>query len=176
VRAGAALCIALLAACRHAESRSAQDLPRFEAVSPGIYRGGQPTAAGWAELKRLGIKTVVKLDLTEEGRDDEAERLGLKVIDASGPPSDLHTVFQAPSPERIALAVGSLGDESLRPIFVHCLHGQDRTGIVVGLHRVLNEKKTKTAAYLEMRQRGFHRSLRGLHEMWERFDGKSVPR
>ena len=156
-------------------SSSANGIPNFHEVGLGVYRGGQPTPAGWAFLKLKGVKTVVKLDLASEGSDEEAAKLGMTVIDASGPPSDLGDVLGAPKPERIRLAVETLRNESLRPIFVHCFHGQDRTGLIVGLYRVLHDHRTKKAAYKEMQKNGFHRSLHGLREVWEHFDGKTLP-
>jgi tyrosine-protein phosphatase SIW14 len=52
---------------------------------------------------------------------------------------------------------------------VHCTHGQDRTGLVVGLYRTIHDGWTKTDAYREMLQLGFHPELRGLREFWEDF-------
>jgi len=152
-----------------------KDLPNFREVTPGVYRGGQPTAAGWAYLKSLGVKTDVKLDLPSEGSDEEAAKLGIKVVDASGPPADFRNALGAPKPERIRLAVQTLQDESQWPVYVHCRHGQDRTGLVVGLFRVLHDHYTKAQAYKEMRAHHFHPALHGLHEMWESFDGKTLP-
>ena len=169
----AALLFALTAASR-AAAPAPTGVPHFHEVRPGVYRGGQPTDAGWAYLKSLGIKTVVKLDLPAEGSDAQAERLGMTVIDASGPPSDLGDVLGSPKPERLRLAVGALDDARRRPVFVHCLHGQDRTGLVVGLFRVLHDGYSKDAAYKEMKKNGFHRSLHGLREVWEEFDGKEL--
>lgn len=147
----------------------------FLEVEPGVFRGGQPGPEDWAFLKAKGVRTVVKLDLPSEGSDAGAEELGMAVIDASGPPADLGTMMESPDLERIRRAVTALGDPKLRPIFVHCLHGQDRTGLVVGLYRVLYGHFTKEKAYREMRANGFHRVLHGLHEVWERFDGKTLP-
>lgn len=164
-----------VAAALPAAGAAIEGIPNFREVSPGVYRGGHPTSAGWAYLKAKGVKTVVKLHLPSEGSDDEAVGLGMTVIDASGPPSTLEDVLGAPKPDRIKLAVESLRDESLRPVYVHCLHGEDRTGLIVGLYRVLHDGRTKDAAYKEMRLYGFHRSLRGLRKVWRRFDGKSIP-
>lgn len=163
-----------LAATAQAQELST-GVPNFREVAPGVYRGGHPTAEGWGFLKEKGVKTVVRLHLSSEGDDKEAAALGMTVIDASGPPSTLKDVFGAPKPERLKLAVAALNDESLRPVYVHCLHGEDRTGLIVGLYRVLHEGRTKAEAYQEMRKLGFHRSLRGLRAVWKRFDGKSIP-
>lgn len=176
-----ALALLLCAASAAAEapvapsSAAVAGIPNFREVAPGVYRGGHPTAEGWAYLKAKGVRTVVRLHLPSEGSDDEAEALGMTLIDASGPPATVKDVFGAPTPERLKLAVDSLRDESLRPVYVHCLHGQDRTGLIVGLYRVLHDGRTKDAAYEEMRRHGFHRSLRGLRTVWKRFNGKSVP-
>ena len=176
-----AFCLAVPAVSSAAEdavaksTSIAEGVPNFREVAPGVYRGGHPTAAGWEFLRSKGVKTVVKLHLPSEGSDDEAAALGMTVIDASGPPATIKDVFGAPKPERLGLAVESLRDESLRPIFVHCLHGEDRTGLIVGFYRVLHDGKTKEVAYKEMRLYGFHRSLRGLRAVWKRFNGRSIP-
>jgi protein tyrosine/serine phosphatase len=154
---------------------AAADILNFHEVSTGIYRGGQPTAEGWAFLKEKGVKTVVKLNFEDEGSDAEAKKLGMTVIDASGPPATIKNVWGAPKPERLQLAVTALGDKRLHPIYVHCLHGQDRTGLAVGLHRVINEGWKKADAWTEMKRIGFHRSLRGLRAVWKKFDGKTIP-
>ncbi|MDN0082742.1 tyrosine-protein phosphatase [Crenobacter sp. SG2305] len=151
-------------------------VPNFHIVDSGVYRGGQPTSEGWAYLKSLGVKTVVKLDLPAEGTDEEAARLGMTVVDASGPPSDLKNFYEAPDPARIRLAVQTLEDESRWPIYVHCLHGQDRTGLIVGLFRVRHDHYTKPQAFAEMRENNFHWALfPGLVDVWEDFDGKTLP-
>lgn len=152
-------------------------VPNFRVVDSGVvYRGGQPTAEGWSYLQSLGVKTVVKLDLSTEGSDDEATRLGMTVVDASGPPSDLKDFYEAPDPERIRLAVQTLEDESRWPVYVHCLHGQDRTGLIVGLFRVRHDHYTKSQAFKEMRENNFHWELfPGLDDVWEDFDGKTLP-
>lgn len=169
-----ALLACATAACASHKVLPEHGVPNFREVIPGVYRGGQPTSEGWAYLKEKGVKTVVRLHLDSEGSDEEAVKLGMTVVDASGPPSEIGDVFGAPKPERIRLAVETLRDEKLRPVFVHCLHGQDRTGLIVGFFRVLHDGFTKKAAYAEMRKHKFHPALRGLHEAWERFDGKTL--
>lgn len=155
--------------------KTAPAIANLRMVDEGVYRGAQPSGRGWAALKALGVKTIVKLDLPSEGSDAEAEKLGITVIDAWGPPSDLGSVYGAPRPEKIRRAVEALSDPKLRPIFVHCLHGEDRTGLIVGLYRVLHDGYKKEDAYAEMRAAGFHPVLHGLHEIWEEFDGKTLP-
>ncbi|UPT73869.1 MAG: tyrosine-protein phosphatase [Elusimicrobiota bacterium] len=170
-----ALLLLAAAAALGATPHTGPGILNFHEVSTGIYRGGQPTTEGWAFLKEKGVKTVVKLNFEEEGSDAQARTLGMTVIDASGPPATIKNVWGAPKPERLQLAVNALGDKRLHPIYVHCLHGQDRTGLVVGLHRVINEGVPKQTAWEEMKRIGFHRSLRGLRAVWRKFDGKTIP-
>jgi protein-tyrosine phosphatase len=57
-----------------------------------------------------------------------------------------------------------LSDASLRPIFVHCLLGKDRTAFILGLYRVYYEDWPPEAAWAEMLRSGFHvrSTLRGF--------------
>lgn len=167
--------LAVMAGCAQQPVVTSNGIPNFHEVGNGIYRGGQPVSAeGWAYLKSLGVKTIVKLDLASEGSDDEAQKLGMEVVDASGPPSDISNFLEAPKPDRIRLAVETLEDKGRRPVYVHCLHGQDRTGLIVGLYRVRNDGYTKEAAMKEMLDNGFHQAFHGLTEIWEKFDGKKI--
>ncbi len=68
-------------------------------------------------------------------------------------------------PEQIREATAAI-----RPgTFVHCEHGQDRTGLIVAIHRVQADGWTKADAEGEMLAHGFHKQLHGLWEYWESF-------
>lgn len=43
------------------------------------------------------------------------------------------------------------------PVYVHCLHGVDRTGMVIAYYRVKRQKWTPEKAIEEMLDLGFHR-------------------
>lgn len=156
-------------------------VPNLDEVVPGkVFRGGQPTQEGWAHLEGLGVKTVVKLNFDAEGLDDEAWNHDMNVVVASIAPEDFPQTlnplesFKRPWCARVKRAVRTLQDEKNWPIFVHCSHGQDRTGLVVGMFRVLHDRKTKSDAYQEMLDHQFHEGLHGLHEAWEGFDGQGL--
>jgi hypothetical protein len=160
-------CIMSMQACSHLGSQrepnhAVHGIPNFAIVDPGVYRGGQPDTDGWKYLKSLGVKTVAK-------------ELGMAVVDVSGPPSDYTDFYKAPRPEMMRLAVVTLEDENLRPVYVHCLHGQDRTGLAVGIFRVLHDRYSKSDAYKEMLDHHFHPWLLGLSDLWDGFDGKNLP-
>jgi tyrosine-protein phosphatase SIW14 len=132
-------------------------IPNLVEVAPGIWRGGQPTDEGWKYLRQeLGVTNVVKLNL---GKDTCAEAMGMKVTYV--PISYWQSVFR-PTREQIDQAVGSITSCS----YIHCTHGQDRTGLVIGEYRVKVDGWSRSRAFQEMLDKDFHRSLVGLWWFW----------
>jgi tyrosine-protein phosphatase SIW14 len=132
-------------------------IPNFAEVEPGIFRGGQPTPEGWSYLAAAGVSNVVKLNLEGEAKDPSSARFIYIPIDI---------VQQTIGPVRdyqISSAIANI-----RPgTFIHCSHGQDRTGLVIACYR-LSRGWTKPDAAAEMLAHGFHKSLHGLWEFWEK--------
>lgn len=144
-------------------------IPNFAEIIPGkLYRSGQPIAPGdWVYLKGIGIRTVLKLNYDDEGIDPD--NAGLQIIRVPMPPRDFWQALGKPDREDVDRAVKILGDKSLRPLLWHCSHGQDRTGLLGGIYRVLYEGWDCPTAYQEMLHRGFHWELHDIHEYWEDF-------
>lgn len=117
--------------------------------------------AGWAYLQSLGITKVIKMNAETEGSDDEARKLGMRVY--SYPINWEHQTLLRPNLADITNAVSIIGPGT----YIHCTHGQDRTGLVVGCLRVWGDRWPKQAAYDEMLRNGFHPSLHGLNDCWE---------
>jgi len=151
----------LLAISVGAAEKNDHGIPHFAEVAPGIYRGGQPSPAGWAYLASLGVKYDVKLNTTNEGSDAEAARLGIAV--KTFPIQLSEQTFSKPNRTNLWAAARSIQPHT----FIHCSHGQDRTGLVVGIYRVTVLGQSKSAAYAEMREHGFHPVLRGLYRAWK---------
>lgn len=156
------LILLLLAGCCTLVSKT--PLPNFSAVDPDkcIYRGGQPTDEGFARLKAMGIKTIIKLnegDKEDGGTDNTAVNLGLTV--KQFPINTLEQLFYTRK-NQVAAAVDDIEPYT----YIHCLHGEDRTGVVCYFYR----RKTgwsKDRACKEMLNHGFHKSLHGLWELVE---------
>lgn len=55
-----------------------------------------------------------------------------------------------------------MNDPQHAPVFLHCHHGADRTGLMVGVYRVTFCGWTKEAAIQEMVEGGY-----GFHPIWE---------
>ena len=151
-------------------SAQAADAPilRFREVSPGIYRGARPETAGMEYLAKMGVKVDLNLDNSRAANEQEArdaKRLGIQLI--SRPMSG----FSPPNDAQVDGTLAILADPQNRPIFVHCKHGQDRTGLIIGLHRVFNEQWTPAQAYEEMKELGFHPELVFLKHYYEEKTG-----
>ena len=150
---------------------SNQDLPRFyEVVKNKIFRSAQPSDHGLQELPAKGIKTVLDLrnedpqQIASEGQKVKALGMNFISIPLSG--------FFAPSEQNMNRIQELMHDESLQPMLIHCQHGQDRTGLVVGLYRVFTEHVSPQAAKKEMLQYGFHTLLVGLNHYFEEHTGE----
>ena len=118
-------------------------------VAPGVYRGAQPEAAGYATLKKMGIRTVINL------RTSMSERAA---VEAAGMQS-----FEVPMEmsrdglrAKVDRAVALMADPANQPVFVHCRHGQDRTGIVIAAFRMKIEGWPLSDAEAEMQAFGFN--------------------
>jgi hypothetical protein len=135
-------------------------IPNLAQVEPGVWRGGQPTDEGWKYLSEQGVILDIKLNPADEGSDATAEKYGITVLD--DPITTAEQTVGKPTRDQIVFAVMPIGPGT----FIHCTHGQDRTGIVIGAYRVMVEGWTKDAAWKEMVAHGFHPALLGLSRSW----------
>lgn len=129
-----------------------EDLPNFRKVDDHVYRGGQPSAEGFGNLAKLGIKTVI--DLREIGEHSQAEEqkivtdLGMKYV--SIPMHGLST----PKDDKVAAVEAIFNDTSSGPVFVHCKRGADRTGMVVAVYRISHDQWENKKALAEAKSSG----------------------
>jgi protein tyrosine/serine phosphatase len=137
-------------------------VPNFREVEYGLYRGGQPDDQGWNGLKALAVKRVVKLNTEQEGSDVAATALGMEVC--YWPIQLMEQLVYLPDKYAVYQAVNAI---VIPGTFVHCEHGQDRTGLIVGCYRVWSEGWAKDSAFNEMLECGFHKGLLGLDLFWD---------
>lgn len=154
----------ILFACASQPVGPGNNIPAFKQVEPSIYRGGQPTSlSDYQYLKSVGVKNVLKLNSDSENDENSwAASTGMNImyIPLSG-------LFE-PSTGDMNRIESILADSTEQPLYVHCLHGEDRTGLAIGLYRVKHEGWTAQAAHDEMTNLGFHTILIGLeHYFWE---------
>jgi tyrosine-protein phosphatase SIW14 len=143
-------------------------IDRFIEVTPGIFRGGQPeTFADFEMLKNEGIRTVIYLRSESPAREKYiVTSLGMNFKAFPINP------FTYPDENTVNGALRVLTDPAAQPVFVHCQHGKDRTGLVVGLYRVHHEGWSPDDAYDEMRRIGFSPLLVGLKRYFDDHSGR----
>ncbi len=145
-------CLALLAALAVPACAESADLPNFHQSAPGIWRGAAPTEAGLRQLKAMGVKTVIDLRIAPKTVKKEglyARSLGFNWI-------NLPMGSDPPTPKQVSTLLATLKQAPASPVFVHCQHGADRTGCMMGIYRVTQQGWTFPRAYAEMRSDGFN--------------------
>jgi tyrosine-protein phosphatase SIW14 len=140
-----------------------KNLPNFATAAPGIYRGAAPTGEGLKQLKQMGIKMIIDLRIEKKGQVEEeaaAKALGLKRV-------RIPMGAEAPTEKQVKEFLALLAKSSSEPVFVHCQHGADRTGAMMGIWRVTQQGWSFTQAWTEMRKYGFktwYKDLKGAVE------------
>jgi protein tyrosine phosphatase (PTP) superfamily phosphohydrolase (DUF442 family) len=126
-------------------------------VAPGLYRGGQPDAAGIAWLKSKGIKTVLNLrHYHGDSEKQQVESVGMRYERIA------LTSWGAPAPDQIARFLQIVRDPANRPLYVHCQHGVDRTGAMMAVYRMEEEGWSNVEASAEMDYFDAHRIWKDL--------------
>lgn len=131
-----------------------EGLPNLHRISDTLYRGAQPTAEGFAELEKMGVKTVINLRSFHSDRDElQNTKLAYE-----------HIYMKAwhGEDEDVVRFLKIVTDRDRAPVFFHCQHGADRTGMAAAVYRVAVEGWTKEDAIEEMTQGGY-----GFHKVWK---------
>ena len=139
-----------------AEKLKIAGVPNAGRVSDVLFRGAQPSAQGLAELKKLGVTTIVDLrgNRGPVNRErEQAESLGMHFIDipVSG--------WSPPSNAQVAEFLKLFQQDPTQKVFVHCYFGRDRTGVMVATYRMTQQNWTPDQAVAEMDSFGFHYHL-----------------
>ena len=120
----------------------APPLQNFYRVSPALYRGAQPDAAGMRRLKELGIRTVVNL------RSLHSDAGSLKGVGLRSVEIGVNTLN--PRREELVEFLRIATDPDCAPVFVHCQRGIDRTGMMCAVYRMIVCGWSKEEALDEM--------------------------
>ena len=130
-----------------------EGLPHAGKIDESLYRGAQPHKEGFAQLKKLGITTVVDLRGEDPGKiaweRKQAESLGIRFV--SIPVSG----WSPPTNEQVAQFLSLFTDEKGK-VFVHCHYGDDRTGVFVATYRITRDGWPAEHAIKEMYFFGFN--------------------
>jgi uncharacterized protein (TIGR01244 family) len=123
----------------------------FQKVDEHVYRGAQPTAEGFSNLNKLGIKLVI--DLREPGDRSASEN---KIVSAAGMKYVSVPMYgmETPANDSVRKVLALLEDHSSGPVFVHCKRGADRTGGIIACYRIEHDGWKNEKALVEARSMG----------------------
>lgn len=175
------LVILALLAVTASNAWSKELIVNFSKVNNGIYRGARLTSNEAVQyLKSIGIKNIINL----QGGDLNS---GLGKIIPWAEPGERPEVIEAEKQASLALGMGYLHsalnsldpvtkdenkaidevlefmhDQNNQPVFIHCEHGADRTGLLVALYRVKYEGMNVETARREWIKNGHNK----LHQFF----------
>jgi uncharacterized protein (TIGR01244 family) len=159
------LAICVLATATYAASLDG--VPNFQKVNDRVYRGGQPTGAGFRNLSQLGVKTII--DLREPGEHSQAEEQSWVATAGMRYVSVPLKGMSAPPDASVAKILAILNDPASGPVFVHCRRGADRTGTVIACYRISHDRWENRKALSEARGYGMNMFERAMMHYVMRF-------
>jgi tyrosine-protein phosphatase SIW14 len=139
-------------------------IENFGKVDEHYYRGSQPDQEQFAQLKKLGIKTVI--DLRKDSKKSEPDwvrRLDMKYFSI---PLKANI---AATPDQTSYFLSLVNDPANWPVYVHCKGGRHRTGAMTALYRITHDGWTADQAWDEMKQYDFNNGLLGGPTAQKRF-------
>lgn len=147
-------------------------IENFGKVNDNFYRGAQPRKEEFAQLKRLGIKTVIDLRKDSEREEPDSVRsAGMQYFNiplkASRPATE----------EQTSLFLSLVNEPANWPVYVHCKGGRHRTGALTAVYRITHDGWTADQAYQEMKEYDFNNGFFGgpasqkryVYSFYERF-------
>lgn len=129
-------------------------IENFGKVSDSYYRGSQPNATQFGDLKRLGVKTVIDLRKDRvDGASEWARTAGLHYLNIP------LTTKRPATEEQTAHFLKVVNDPANWPVFVHCKGGRHRTGEMTAIYRISHDGWNGAQAYQEMKKYDFEDSF-----------------
>ena len=125
-------------------------------ISEMLFRGAQPSAQGLAELKKLGVTTIIDLRGNHGPVAWEPRKRNPSACVSS---TSRVLGWSPPDNVQVAQFLRLVQQDPTQKIFIHCYYGQDRTGVMVAAYRIAQQNWTPDQAASEMNSFGFHYRL-----------------
>jgi protein tyrosine/serine phosphatase len=138
-------------------------IDNFGRVDATYYRGAQPEGRDYADLAALGVKSVINLTSDDAKADEKAmvEGSGMKYFQIP------MTTHQPPTAAQLTEFLRIVNDPGRQPVYVHCVGGRHRTGVMTAIHRMNDDRWTADRALAEMKQYKFGADF--LHQEFQEF-------
>ena len=142
---------------------SSVHIDNFGRIDANYYRGAQPQGRDYADLAALGIKTVINLTSDDASPDEKGmvEKAGMKYLQI---PMTTHAI---PTAAQLAEFLKVVNDSASQPVYVHCVGGKHRTGVMTAAYRISHDGWTSDQAFKEMKQFKFGADF--LHAEFKQF-------
>jgi tyrosine-protein phosphatase SIW14 len=146
-----------------APNASAIHIDNFGRISEAYYRGGQPDAGQHSALAAFGIRTVIDLRSDDGDPADElrVQRAGMKYVHMA------MTTHEPPTREMVDTFLQLVNDPANQPVYVHCVGGRHRTGVMTAVYRMTQHGWSADQAFQEMKRYKFGADF--LHPEFKRF-------
>jgi len=167
----AALLFAALASTAAASANVSQiRIDNFGRVNDSYYRGAQPEGRDYTDLAAIGVKTLVNLtsDDADPGERAMTERAGMHYFQIP------MTTHQPPTGAQLAQFMRIVNDPANQPVYVHCVGGRHRTGVMTAAYRMSQDGWSADRAFKEMKQFKFGADF--LHSEFKDFVYDYQPR
>jgi protein tyrosine/serine phosphatase len=126
-------------------------IDNFGRVDEHYYRGAQPEGRDYADLAALGVKTVINLTSYDAEPNEQSltEQAGMRYVQI---PMTGHV---PPTAAQLEQFLGIVNDPTKQPVYVHCVGGRHRTGVMTAAYRMATDAWTSDQAFREMKQYKF---------------------
>ena len=124
-------------------------IDNFARVNDAYFRGAQPAGSDYADLARLGVKTVINLigdsdlDATEQS---SVEQHGMRYVQIP------MSTRKAPTAQQLESFLSVVNDPASQPVYVHCVGGRHRTGVMTAVYRMTKDGLSGAEAFDEMKR------------------------
>jgi protein tyrosine phosphatase (PTP) superfamily phosphohydrolase (DUF442 family) len=138
-------------------------ISNFGRINDSYYRGAQPHGRDYRDLAALGVKTVINLTNSDSQANERAmvEQAGMNYVQI---PMTTHV---PPTQEQIKQFLSLATDSASQPVYVHCVGGRHRTGVMTAVYRMTLDGWSADQAFKEMKQYKFGWEM--LHPEFKKF-------
>jgi tyrosine-protein phosphatase SIW14 len=138
-------------------------IDNFGRVDATYYRGSQPEGRDYADLAALGVKTIINLTSDDAEADEQAmtEQAGMRYVHIP------MTTHRPPTEAQLTEFLRLVSDPAGQPVYVHCVGGRHRTGVMTAVYRIAVQRWSADQAFKEMKQYRFGADF--LHSEFKNF-------
>lgn len=139
-------------------------ITNFAKVNDRYFRGGQPMGEHYADLAAIGVRTIINLTNDSDGVAEEkslAEQHGMRYV------SIPMSTRRAPTEAEIAKFMSIVDQPNGGAVYVHCVGGRHRTGVMTAVYRMIKDGLSADQAFKEMKQHNYGPDF--LHPEFKKF-------